>query len=396
MRRPQVVKPHLMPFSGFNFLRSDLLVVAAIGVLLYGAEARAQQFELTLTPIGSAASGRPLPVGAMPAVKILLRNAGIKPVGPIELIARFDGLVPGKTEGWRQEERTLRTAITEVSSNARIERELRLRVVNAPIEPAMVKVSVEAKGPDGRVVSGATELNIADCAGAYRGKLDALRATLSQLARDAADEIRKSDPALPASRQFPPTGARSGELARAERLAANFAARRGADPQMSTEWFRFLLQRWASELNAYAGQSANPGICANNYYQIAGYRQGLLPVTRHIEATRGAAKAALEAARKEAATDADSVEAIVRFLAKSAELEINPDNAGALLVLAEARTLMRTDRKIDADMIRKFSLAETAAWLAEADRRGLKLAQSIEQTLSTIADAHKEKCICAF
>ena len=109
------LKPHLMQFSASDFLRSDLLVLAAIGVLLYGAEARAQQFELTVTPIGSAASGRPLPVGVMPAVKISLRNVGNKPVGPIELIARFDGLAPGKTEGWRQQERALRTAITEVS-----------------------------------------------------------------------------------------------------------------------------------------------------------------------------------------------------------------------------------------------------------------------------------------
>jgi len=133
-----------MQFFASDFLRSDLLVLAAIGVLLYGAEARAQQFELTVTPVGSAASGRPLPVGAMPAVKISFRNAGNKPVGPIELIARFDGLAPGKTEGWRQEERTLLTAITEVSSNTQIEREIRLRVVNAPIETAMLKVTVEA------------------------------------------------------------------------------------------------------------------------------------------------------------------------------------------------------------------------------------------------------------
>ncbi|MEX2016355.1 MAG: hypothetical protein WD873_06920 [Candidatus Hydrogenedentales bacterium] len=385
-----------MQFPASVFLRSDLLASAAVGVLLYGAEARAQQFELTVTPIGSAASGRPLPVGAVPAVKISLRNTGNKSVGPIELTARFDELAPSKTEGWRLEERTLRSAITEVSSNTQIERELRLRVVNAPIETAKVKVAVEAKGPDGRVVSGVTELSIADCAGAYRAKLESLRPTLSQAARDAANELRRSDPALPAARQFPPTGARSGDLARAERLAANFAARRGADSQMSTEWFRFLLQRWASELNAYAGQSANPGICANNYYQIAGYRQGLLPVTKHIEATRAAATATLEAARKEAAIDADSVEAIVRHLAKSAELEINSENAGALVALAEARNLMRADRKVEVDTIRKFSLVETAAWLAEADRRGQKLVQSIEQVLSTIANAHKETCVCAF
>lgn len=384
-----------MRFSAFDVLHGDFLALAVIGVLLCGAEARAQQFELTVTPTGSAASGRPLPVGAMPVVKILLRNAGSKSIGPIELIARFNELAPVKIEGWRLADWTLRTAITAVPPNTQIERELRLRVENAPTETAMVTVTVEANGPDGRVVSGVTELSIADCAGAYRSKLGALRATLSQPARDAADEIRRSDPALPNSRQFPPTGARSGELARAERLAAKFAARRGADPQMSTEWFRFLLQRWASELNAYAGQSANPGICANNYYQIAGYRQGLLPVTKHIEATQAAATAALEAARKETAAGADSVESIVRLLAEAAEVEINLDNAGALSALADAPAMLR-DHKPDADMIRKFSLAETAAWLVEADRRGQKLVQAIEQVLSTITNAHKESCVCAF
>ena len=384
-----------MQFPSFDFMRAGTLAFATIGLLLGAGETRAQQLELTVTPAGSAASGRPLPVGAMPIVRISLRNSGKKPIGPVELTARFGNLAPGKTEGWRLEDRALKTTIKEVPAITPIEREFRLRVETAPIEVAKIKVTVEAKGQDGSVVEGVTELSVADCAGAYRGKLVALRATLSHPVRDAADEIRRSDPALPASRQFPPTGVRGGDHARAERLAAAFATRRGADPQMSTEWFRFLLQRWASELNAYAGQSANSGICADNYYQISGYREGLLPISKHVDATRAAAAAALEAARRETATDADNVEAIVRFLIKAGEIEVSQENGGALSALADARVALR-DRKLDADMIRKLSLAETAAWLTEADRRGQKLVQSLEQVLSTIAKAHKESCVCAF
>jgi hypothetical protein len=43
-----------------------------------------------------------------------------------------------------------------------------------------------------------------------------------------------------------------------------------------------------------------------------------------------------------------------------------------------------------------LSLVETAAWLAEADRRGQVLVLAIEQTLSAISAAHKESCVCAF
>jgi hypothetical protein len=383
-------------FSGLRFIRPGTLALAVAALLLCGADVRAQQIELTVTPLGGAASGRPLPVGAMPSVKVAVRNAGATAIGPVELTARFHDLAPGENEGWRSEDGALKAVHQADRRGCSDRARASASCCSGPGRSGKCFSLVRSENCRRRSTESSIQLSIADCVGAYRGRLEAMRPTLSQPVRDAADEIRKADPALPAARQFPPTGARSGDLARAERLAATFASRRGADPQMSTEWFRFLLQRWASELNAYTGQAANPGLCANNYYQIAGYRQGLLPVTKHLAATSTAADAAREALRKATETDSGNIDEIVRSLIESAELEVDVEKSGALDVLAEARALLRNGRKLEADLARKFSLAETAAWLAESDRRGKNLVQSIEQVLSAIARAHKESCVCAF
>jgi hypothetical protein len=120
----------------------------------------------------------------------------------------------------------------------------------------------------------------------------------------------------------------------------------------------------------------------------------LLPITKHLETTHEAAGIALAAARREAALDSGDVEEVVSSLLKSAEINKADDRLGPLALLADARA--RSRGKFDAETTRKISLAETAAWLAETDRRGPTLAQSIEQILSTIATAPKESCNCAF
>jgi hypothetical protein len=367
-----------------------------LAALLWTTNVHGQELEVTVRPNGSAASGRPLPIGAAPSVTIAVRNTGKNESGRVELTARLDGLVAQNSEVWRADGGALRAEIEPIPAEASAERTLRLRVEAAPQDAAAARISVEARQPDGKTASGSAEMKTADCAGAYRARLAAMRETLVNPVREAADELRKADPALPAARMFPFTGARSGELARAERLAATFTARRGADPQMSTEWFRFLIARWASELNAYAGQAANPGLCANNYYQIAGYRQGLLPITKHVDVTHMAAEAALEGLRKESGSDMKEIAEIVQALAKSAELEISGDHPNAISVLAAVRAATTTGKRLEPDLLKKLSLAETAAVLAETDRRGQKLAQSIEQVLGAIAAAHKETCVCAF
>ncbi len=383
-----------MQFPSAISVRLCRFLPAAI-LLLTSASLHAQSIELTVTPKGNAAAGRPLPPGALPVLSIALRNNGKTALGPVEISVRLEAITAAKTEGWRQQGGVLRNSIRSVPASAGVERMLRLRVDTAPPEPSNARVLVEAKGPDGKAVSAETSLRVADCAGAYRTRLANLRESLSEPMRDAAEDMRRGDPALPLGRQFPYGGKRNSELARLERLAAAFAARRGGDAQMATEWFRYMILRWESELNAYTSQPANPGLCANNYYQIAGYRQGLLPITKHIDATRAAAEKALELARKESG-ERGGTDEIVRALLKSAGSEPDSNGTHVLAALAELRASLRNGQRLEPDMIENLSVAETAAWLADADRRGQKLVQAIEQVLSAIAAAHKETCVCAF
>lgn len=356
--------------------------------------ASAQSIELSVTASGSAASERPLPPGAMPNISIGIKNSGSEPRGPIALTVRLEEIEAGKADGWQPKDGLLASEIRTLAPGARIARALRLRVESAPLAPQTARVLVEAKAGE-QSATRQLELKVADCAGAYRVRLAELRDTLAQPVRDAGDNLRKPDAALPAGRRFPAARAR-GELARAERLAAQFAARRGADPQFATEWFRYLLARWASELNAYTRQASNPGLCANNEMQIAGYRRGLAPLTRQIETTQAAAQIALEAARSEAKMSDGTVEAIVMRLAEEAGVEPLPQDTAALAGIAAIRGGVNSLRQLDAGLLRKLALAETAAWLAETDKRGQALLQAIDQTIAKISDAHKETCVCAF
>ncbi|MEX2128327.1 MAG: hypothetical protein WD871_08810 [Xanthobacteraceae bacterium] len=383
--------------------RIALACLCALSALFPGTLAFGQTLVITVTPLGSSAKERPLPVGATPNLTIIIQNGEKRALGPITLTARFEGLSGASSQGWRVEGGALHAEIARIAAGERAQRTLKLKVERAPLAAALSRVRVEARTPDGTVSIGETELNVADCVGAYREKLAELRSGLSQTVRDAAEELRKPDPALPGGRLFSATGARSSELAGAERFAAAFAVRRGGDAQMATEWFRFLVQRWTSELNAYSGQSANPGMCANNYYQIAGYRQGLMPITKRIETIHASADSALAAARAAAKGEpGETLSVLVQRVIKGADLAPNGDEPGEakslapLAALASAREMLSRERKLEADDARKLSLAETAAWLAETDRRGQALMQSIEGVLASIVGAHKESCVCAF
>jgi hypothetical protein len=381
--------------------RIGVACLFALPVLFSVAPALGQALEVTVTPLGSAAKDRPLPVGAMPKLTIAIRNGETRSLAPIGLAVRLDGLSAVNSPGWRADGGALFMDIARLGAGERAERTLQLRVERAPLAAAKSRVRVEARAPDGTISTREAELNVADCVGAYRAKLATLRAGLAQAVRDAADQVRRPDPTLPAGRIFPATGARSGEVANAERFAGAFAAQRGGDAQMATEWFRFLIQRWTSELNAYAGQSANPGMCANNYYQLAGYRQGLMPITKRIETIHAAAEGALAAAREAMKSDPDeAIPELVQRAIKDAGLTPNggepemTEPLPPLAALAAARA--RAEKKFEAADARKLSLAETAAWLAETDRRGRTLIQAIDGVLASIAGAHKESCVCSF
>jgi hypothetical protein len=89
------------------------------------------------------------------------------------------------------------------------------------------------------------------------------------------------------------------------------------------------------------------------------------------------------------------VDEIVRSLLRTAGVEAAA-NGTALAALSALRASPPSGQRLAPEMIEKLSAAETAAWLADADKRGQKLIDAIEQVLATIAKAHKETCVCAF
>jgi hypothetical protein len=374
---------------------APILVVAAL------ENAGAQTLEVTAVPVGSAAKGLPLPVGATPGVAIAVRNAGTRAVGPVTVSVKPEGLAAPATPAWRPEGGGLSQEIARIAAGERVERLLRLKVERATPQPAKQRLRAEARLPGGESVSAELELTVADCVGAYREKLTVLRGGLLQNVRDMATALHRPDLTLPAGRLFPSTGARAGELANAERLAGAFAARHGGDPQMATEWFQFLILRLASELTAYSNQSPAPGLCANNYYQVAGYRQGLLPISNRIDAVHLAAERALAAAREatKAETSDEDLAMLVRRATAGLATNANGGETSAptpLAALAAARGVLTSATKTDPDMLRALSLVETAAWLAETDRRGQALTRAVDEVLAAIGTAHKESCVCAF
>ena len=375
------------------------VALTSLTIWLMAAPAAAQSLEVLVTPLGSAAKSLPLPVGAAPNVSVTVRNRGSRPVGPIAITAKADGLAPMAAQGWRVESGHLAGEIARLGAGERVERPLRLKVERAPLQATKQKLTVEARVADGSKIYADAELTVADCVGAYREKLAVLRSDLLQNVRDTAEKLRGLDHSQPGARLFPITGARSGDIANAERLAAAIAVRHGGDPQIATEWFQFIIQRWTSELTLYSTQSAAPGLCANNYYQIAGYRQGLMPITNRIESIRVAADRALVTARE--AAKSEGADETLAALAQRAIKIAMPNGAGddaarqPFEALAAARDLFRSNGA-DPNAARALSLIETAAWLAEADQRGQALKRSIEQVLSAIGAAHKESCVCAF
>jgi hypothetical protein len=384
MARPPTRRPH------------HFRIAAIVAFALASGPTLGQTIEVAVMANGGATKAQPLPVGATPVFTVTLRNGASGTAGPIKLVANLAGLTLVAGQGWRVEGGDGVAEVAGIAPGERVERTLPLKVDRAPLQAEERLVRVEARWADGKTAAGEIKLQIADCVGAYRERLATLRTSLVQKVRDAAEETRRPDPALPGSRLFAPTGARGNELRNAERLAASFAARRGGDAEMATEWFRFMIARWISELNAYASQGYNPGLCANNYYQIAGYRQGLLPITKRIETIRAAALDAAKAAREATgAEEGDNLAGLALRATQNSPAESLGGQKDPFSALAAANAAWLRERKLSAEELQRLSLIETAAWLDAADRRAQTLAQAIDTVLSNLASAQKESCICS-
>jgi hypothetical protein len=353
---------------------------------------------LTVLPLGVAAGGKPLPPGATAVLNVVVRNGGPEALARLVLTARADGFKPEPTTAWRIEGNSLVADLVRVGPGATTERRLVLLVERAALFPgAANRIAIEARAEGGPAASAELTLRTADCAGAYHARISVLRTGALQTAKNEADAIRKSDPAWPRSRSFPATGARTGPLANAERLASYFLAQGGADAELGRETLRFNVVRWASDLTAYSTQPVNPALCSGADQYVARYRDTIAPTLRRIEATRTAAQNALEAAR--AASGAEPGEDLARIVRRAIEkagLKAPDETASPLAALASARASLDSEKKPDAAQMETLSLAETAAVLAEAAKRVGKLSGSIDATLAAIASAAKETCLCAY
>jgi len=237
----------------------------------------------------------------------------------------------------------------------------------------------------------------ADCAGAYHARISALRTGALQTAKNEADAIRKSDPIWPRSRSFPTTGARTGPIANAERLAAYFLVQGGADAELGRDPLRFNIIRWASDLTAYSAQPMNPALCSGADQFVVRYRDTITPTSRRIEATRAAALNALDAARTASGAEpGEDLARIVRRAIETAGLKVSDETVSPLAGLSAARASLDPEKKPTAAQMETLSLTETAAVLAEAAKRVEKVSGAISSTLAAITIAAKETCVCAY
>jgi len=349
-------------------------------------------------PLGVAATGKPLPPGTTAALNVIVRNGGPDAIARIILTARADGFIPEPTSAWRIEGNSLVAELVRVGPGATMERRLVLLVERAALFPgAMNRIAIEARAEGGPSASAELTLRTADCAGAYHARISALRTGALQTAKNEADAIRKSDPAWPRSRSFPTTGARTGPIANAERLAAYFLAQGGADAELGRDPLRFNIIRWASDLTAYSAQPMNPALCSGAEQFVVRYRDTIAPTSRRIEATRAAALNALDAARTASGAESgEDLARIVRRAIETAGLKVSDETVSPLAGLSAARASLDPEKKPTAAQMETLSLTETAAVLAEAAKRVEKVSGAISATLAAIAIAAKETCTCAY
>jgi hypothetical protein len=420
-----------MPFQRCDLSLIRALILALLGIATFGLSgARAQQdlpsyppalsqelapqpatppisaaplpaapgLSVTVTPLGVAAGGKPLPPGAAASLNIVVRNGSPAPLARVTLTVRTNGFKLEPASAWRVEGNAVIADLGRIGPNAAVERRLALPVERATLLPgATNRIAIEARVEGGPVASAELALRTADCAGAYHARISVLRTGAIQTAKNEADAIRKSDPTWPRSRSFPTTGARTGPVANAERLAAYFLAQGGADAELGRDPLRFNIVRWASDLTAYSAQPVNPALCSGAEQFVIRYRDTIAPTSRRIEATRTTAANALEAARSASGAEpGDDLPRIIRRAIEKAGLKVSDETASPLVALAAARVSFDSEKKPDAVQMETLSLAETAAVLAEAAKRVGKLSGSIDTTLAAIATAAKETCVCAY
>jgi hypothetical protein len=398
MVRPIPLPPFACRISLPAMIFRHRFPAAAVGLLLalvFPAHAD-DKLTITLAPRGLAAGDKPLPSGGTVSVRVIVQNTGTSALARIQLRATVDGLKAENPTGWRIDGSGFSAVIARLAAGDRIERNFSARVDPPPPAPGTARIAVEARS-EGGTANAEARIPVADCAGAYRSRLAPIRAEQIAAVRKLAEDIRKAEPGLPRGRIFPATGARTGPLANAERLAAQFAATAGADTELAKEGMRWLVLRWTAELGNYVTQDKSPGLCTGVSELLSIYRNSIAPLTRRLEAISAGAITALAAAREATKAEDDDLARMARRIAGKAGLEGIEDNASVFAILAKTRNFLAgKDKKLEADDARALSLTETATWLAAAGKRADGLGMAFSGTLAAIAAAHKDTCVCAY
>lgn len=372
-------------------------MLLAAALLSGGANAQSSpKFALTVTPLGAAGGEKMIPVEAAFSVNVTFKNDGGAALSKILLIAKLNGVKLVPEEDWKADGDNAIFEIASIGPNEEITKRLTLRVSMAPMPPGkQAEVIVEAKA--GEVSSTAsTKIPVGDCAAAFQADLTRLRISTISEVWPTADEMRKPDTKLPRTRLFRIGMRKNNDLATIDRLAAGYQARLLAHYDFFSQGVRYTARRWADELKAFAGQEANPGICAVNNEMLQGIRKTINYVTVRLDPQIKAYARAMEALRKHFnAEPDDELKKIALRTAEAAGVKFDTEPATTLELLVRAKDLLK-DVKLTDEQLDNLSLLESAGWVEAQAMRSKKLNDLIEGSISGIGEAQKKNCVCAF
>jgi hypothetical protein len=366
-------------------------------IFLNPAKAQAPKFTIKAAPAGMAAKEKAIiPVSAVVAIDVVIKNDGSEPVSNVVLTTKLNGVKFHQAASeWKPDGDGAKLEIAQIKASEEITKRLYVRVDMAPLPPGKnTTVAIEAKSGE-FTTRAETAFAAADCASAFQAALTRVRLGPLENVWAFADDYRKPNTTLPRTRIFR-VGLRKGEFANFERLAAGYQARLTADHDFFREGVRYTTARWSNELKAFAGQEPNPGLCALNQSMIGGIRQTIAYVTTRLEPPQKAYARAIDLLRRQTgAKDDDDLPAIALRAAEAAGAKLENPPGTTFLILERTKEALK-DQRPSEEQIDNLSLVETVAWLEAQSLRAKKLGDVIEGTITGIVDAQKQNCVCAF
>ncbi len=381
-----------------NAVRLCAAATLMLTATLFSGTAPAQNAKLaiTVTPLGTAAGEKMIPVAGIASINVTIKNESSAPLSNVRLNAKLNGMKLVPEDGWKADGDDALLEIDSVKPGEEIVRRLNLRVEMAPMPPGrQASLTVEAKTGEA-AVNASAKFPVGDCAAAFQSELTRLRITTISEIWPAADDMRKPDTSLPRMRFFRIGMRRSNDLATLDRLAAGYQGRLLSDYEFFREGVRYTARRWSDELKAFAGQGPNPGLCAVNSEMIAGIRKTIQYVTARIEPPIKAYARAMDLLRKNiGAADGDDLQKIALRTAEEAGAKIENPPAGVFKILERTKELLKDAKPTEAQLD-NLSLVESVAWIEAQAMRSKKLHDLIENSITGITEAQKKTCVCAF